>query len=88
MIKLSGDQLKKYAGEYILEDGRKILITYAENGLIEGRFSPKNIFPYKDNNFFVEGSFEEFEFLSNEMNEITGIILRNRKEVNTGKKIK
>jgi CubicO group peptidase (beta-lactamase class C family) len=89
IIKLTNQELEKFIGSYLLDDGRQITVEKDGDEIATVMYSLKRIIhPYKQNIFFTPGSFENFEFIINNKQEISGIIYSNRKEVNTGKKIK
>ncbi|MBA2329959.1 MAG: beta-lactamase family protein, partial [Flavisolibacter sp.] len=89
IIKLSNQELEKFIGSYLLDDGRQITVEKDGDEIATVMYSLKRIIhPYKQNIFFTPGSFENFEFIINNKQDISGIIYSNRKEVNTGKKIK
>jgi CubicO group peptidase (beta-lactamase class C family) len=88
-IKLTNEELEKFIGSYLLEDGRQITVEKDGDEIATIMYSLKRIIkPYKQNIFYTPGSFEEFEFILNDKQEITGIVYSNRKEVNKGKKVK
>jgi CubicO group peptidase (beta-lactamase class C family) len=89
IIKLTNKELDKFIGSYLLEDGRNITVERDGDEIATVMYSLKRIIkPYKQNIFYTPGSFEEFEFIINDNQEITGIVYCNRKEVNMGKKVK
>lgn len=88
IIKLTNQELEKFIGSYLLDDGRKITIEKDGDEIAIVMYSlMRKMHPYKQNIFFIPGSFENFEFIINNKQEISGIIYSNRKEVNTGNKI-
>lgn len=89
IIKLTNNEIEKIIGLYMLDDGRQITVEMNGDEIATVMYSLKRIIhPYNKNIFFTQGSFEEFEFTINNKQEVTGIIYRNRKEVNTGIKVK
>jgi CubicO group peptidase (beta-lactamase class C family) len=89
VIKLTNQELEKFIGSYLLDDGRQLTVEKDGDDIATKMYSLKRIIkPYKQNIFYTPGSFEEFEFILNDKEEITGIVYSNRKEVNKGKKVK
>ena len=89
-VEVSPEILKKYVGEYALMPNFSIIITLEGNqlkGQATGQ-SAFDLFPEKENLFYLKVVNAKVEFIRNEKGEVTELILYQNGQQPRGKKIK